>query len=136
MTFVDDYGHLPGEIAPTLATARLGGFERVVAVFQPHRYTRTAALAADFATAFDDADVVVVTDVYSAGEPPIPGISGRLVADASAAARPGAEVHYEPGREGLRARRRRPARGRATSVSPSGPATSPRSRTSGARTWR
>jgi len=104
VTFVDDYGHLPGEIAPTLATARLGGFERVVAVFQPHRYTRTAALAADFATAFDDADVVVVTDVYSAGEPPIPGISGRLVADALAAARPGAEVHYEPGREGLRAR--------------------------------
>jgi UDP-N-acetylmuramate--alanine ligase len=102
VTFVDDYGHLPGEVQPTLATARLGGYERVVAVFQPHRYTRTAALAADFAHAFDAADVVVVTDVYSAGEPPIEGVSGRLVADAVAAARPGAPVHYAPDRAGLR----------------------------------
>ncbi len=94
VTFVDDYGHLPGEVAPTLATARLAGHARVVAVFQPHRYTRTAALAADFAHAFDDADVVVVTDVYSAGEPPIPGVSGRLVADAVASARPAMPVHY------------------------------------------
>ncbi len=103
VTFVDDYGHLPGEVAPTLATARLGDFARVVAVFQPHRYTRTAALAADFAHAFDDADVVVVTDVYAAGEPTIPGISGRLVADAVAAARPPATVHYAASRDELRA---------------------------------
>jgi UDP-N-acetylmuramate--alanine ligase len=102
VTFVDDYGHLPGEIAPTLATARLGGFGRVVAVFQPHRYTRTAALAPEFAHAFDDADVVVVTDVYSAGEPPIPGVTGRLVADAVSAARPGAPVYYAPSRPELR----------------------------------
>jgi UDP-N-acetylmuramate--alanine ligase len=102
VTFVDDYGHLPGEIAPTLATARLGGFGRVVAVFQPHRYTRTAALAPDFAHAFDDADVVVVTDVYSAGEQPIPGVSGRLVADAVSAARPGAPVFYAAERPELR----------------------------------
>jgi UDP-N-acetylmuramate--alanine ligase len=102
VTFVDDYGHLPGEVAPTLATARLGDFARVVAVFQPHRFTRTAALAADFAHAFDDADVVVVTDVYPAGEPAIPGISGRLVADAVAAVRPKGTVHYAAGRDELR----------------------------------
>ncbi len=99
--FVDDYGHLPGEVAPTLATARLAGCARVVAVFQPHRYTRTAALAGDFAHAFDDADVVVVTDVYPAGEPPIPGVSGRLVADAVRAARPDRPVHYVANRADL-----------------------------------
>jgi UDP-N-acetylmuramate--alanine ligase len=99
--FVDDYGHLPGEVAATLATARLAGCARVVAVFQPHRYTRTALLAGDFAHAFDDADVVVVTDVYSAGEPPIPGVSGRLVVDALVAARPGRPVHYAADRDEL-----------------------------------
>jgi UDP-N-acetylmuramate--alanine ligase len=103
VTFVDDYGHLPSEVAATLATARNGGFGRVVAVFQPHRYTRTAALAADFAHAFDDADAVVVTDVYSAGERPVPGVSGRLVVDAIAGARPDLVVHYAPGRDELRA---------------------------------
>ena len=71
-------------------------------MFQPHRYTRTAALAGDFAHAFDDADVVVVTDVYSAGERPLPGVSGRLVADAVAGARPRTPVHYAPGRDELR----------------------------------
>ncbi len=103
VTFVDDYGHLPTEVAATLATARHGGFKRVVAVFQPHRYTRTAALCKQFAHAFDDADVVVVTDVYSAGEQPIPGVSGRLVADAVTGARPGLEVRYAPTRDELRA---------------------------------
>jgi UDP-N-acetylmuramate--alanine ligase len=102
VTFVDDYGHLPGEIAPTLAAARHGGFGRVVAVFQPHRYTRTAALADDFAHAFDDADVVVVTDIYSAGEHPIAGVSGRLVADALSDGRSGLVVHYAPERDELR----------------------------------
>jgi len=103
VTFVDDYGHLPSEVAATLAAARHGGFKRVVAVFQPHRYTRTAALSGQFAHAFDDADVVVVTDVYPAGERPIPGVSGRLVADAVSSARPGLDVHYAPTRDELRA---------------------------------
>lgn len=85
VTFVDDYAHLPSEVRATLAAARTGGWSRVVAVFQPHRYTRTARLAPSFATAFDDADVVIVTDVYGAGETPVPGVSGRLVADAVAA---------------------------------------------------
>jgi UDP-N-acetylmuramate--alanine ligase len=82
VTFVDDYAHLPFAVRAALATARTGGWARVVAVFQPHRYTRTAELADDFGTAFTEADLLVVTDVYSAGEPPIPGVSGLMVADA------------------------------------------------------
>jgi UDP-N-acetylmuramate--alanine ligase len=75
----------------------------VVAVFQPHRYSRTGALAATFDGAFDDADLVVVTDVYSAGEAPVPGVSGRLVADAVSARRPGFPVVYVSSRDELRA---------------------------------
>jgi UDP-N-acetylmuramate--alanine ligase len=84
VTFVDDYAHLPSEVRATLAAARGGGWRRIVAVFQPHRYSRTAALATSFTTAFAGADLVFVTDVYSAGEPAVPGVSGRLVADAVA----------------------------------------------------
>ena len=64
-----------------------------MAVFQPHRFTRTAALAAEFGGAFADADVLVVTDVYGAGERPVPGVSGRLVADAVAVGGPAAPCH-------------------------------------------
>ena len=78
----------PPRSAPRLAAARNGGWRRVVAVFQPHRYSRTAEVGAAFGDAFADADVVVVTDVYSAGEAPVPGVSGRLVADAVRAAPP------------------------------------------------
>jgi UDP-N-acetylmuramate--alanine ligase len=102
VTFVDDYAHLPTEVRAALATARTGGWSRVVAVFQPHRFSRTAALATEFATAFADADVLVVTDVYSAGEPPVPGVSGRLVADAVRAADPRLPVVYAPAWEQLR----------------------------------
>ncbi len=101
--FVDDYGHLPGEVTAILATARLGAPGRVVAVFQPHRFTRTAALATQFGHAFDQADVLVVTDVYGAGERPIEGVSGRLVTDAVAAANPALALHYAPTRDELRA---------------------------------
>ena len=101
VTFVDDYAHLPTEVRAALAAARNGGWARVVAVFQPHRYSRTAEVGADFAGAFDDADVVVVTDVYGAGEAPVPGVSGRLVADAVRRARPDLELHYVPGRSDL-----------------------------------
>jgi UDP-N-acetylmuramate--alanine ligase len=97
VTFVDDYAHLPTEVRAALATARSGGWARIVAVFQPHRFTRTAALAAQFGTAFSDADVLVVTDVYSAGERPVPGVSGRLVADAVAAQDVRLPVTYAPG---------------------------------------
>jgi UDP-N-acetylmuramate--alanine ligase len=88
VSFVDDYAHLPTEVRAALAAARAGGWDRVVAVFQPHRYTRTGALHAAFGDAFADADAVVITDVYSAGERPVPGVSGRLVADAVTAADP------------------------------------------------
>jgi UDP-N-acetylmuramate--alanine ligase len=104
VTFVDDYAHLPTEVRATLAAARAGGWSRVVAVFQPHRYTRTSALADSFAAAFVDADLVVVTDVYPAGERAIPGVTGRLVADAVAAADPLLPVYYAPGWDELRDR--------------------------------
>jgi UDP-N-acetylmuramate--alanine ligase len=74
----------------------------VVVVFQPHRYTRTAELASQFGGAFVDADLLVVTDVYGAGEAPIPGVSGQLVVDAVRAQDPRRQVVYAPGREELR----------------------------------
>lgn len=98
VTYVDDYAHLPGEVGPTLAAAAEGGWGRVVCVFQPHRYSRTEALWADFADAFVDAEVLVVTDVYAAGEAPRPGVSGKLVADAVGAAHPSARVEWLPER--------------------------------------
>jgi UDP-N-acetylmuramate--alanine ligase len=79
ITFVDDYAHLPTEVAAAVAAARDGGWRRVVTVFQPHRYSRTAALAADFADAFVGSDLLVLTDVYAADEAPMPGVSGELV---------------------------------------------------------
>jgi UDP-N-acetylmuramate--alanine ligase len=101
VSFVDDYGHLPGEVAVTVATALGGGWRRVVAVFQPHRYSRTAALWADFADAFVGVDVVVVTDVYPSGEAPLPGVTGALVATAVRRAHPDADVRYVPDRADL-----------------------------------
>ena len=78
---VDDYAHHPTEICATLKTARATGRKRVLAMFQPHRYSRTKALCSQFGRAFEDADRVVVTDVYPASEPPIPGISGQTIVD-------------------------------------------------------
>jgi len=94
ITFIDDYAHLPSEVATVLATLAGAGWARVVAVFQPHRYSRTSALHGVFADAFVDADVVVVTGIYPSGEAPIPGVSGRLVADAIAAAHGHTDLHY------------------------------------------
>jgi len=79
---VDDYGHHPTEIAATLATARTGGWKRVLAMFQPHRYTRTLALKNEFGKAFDLADHVFVADVYAASEKPLPGVSGATIVEA------------------------------------------------------
>ncbi|MEM1173201.1 MAG: UDP-N-acetylmuramate--L-alanine ligase [Pseudomonadota bacterium] len=81
--FVDDYGHHPTELAATIAAARAGWPERrLVLVFQPHRYSRTRDLLDDFAVALSDADVLVVLDVYAAGEAPIAGADGRAIARA------------------------------------------------------
>ncbi len=91
---VDDYGHHPTEIRATLAAARtLGG--RVLVLFQPHRYSRTALLRDEFGTAFADAERVWVLDVYAAGEPPIAGVSGRTIVE-SAAERGAVHLTYAP----------------------------------------
>ena len=78
---VDDYAHHPTEIRATLSTAKSIGRRRLVTMFQPHRFSRTKALSREFGSAFDDADRVVITDVYAASETPIPGISGRTIVD-------------------------------------------------------
>ncbi len=78
---VDDYAHHPTEIRATLATAKSAGRKRVLTMFQPHRYSRTKALRCEFGCAFDDADQVVVTDVYPASEAALDGISGQTIAD-------------------------------------------------------
>jgi UDP-N-acetylmuramate--alanine ligase len=77
---VDDYGHHPTEIKATLSAARTSG-RRVVALFQPHRYTRTRDLLDDFARSFYGADVLLVTDIYAASEDPIEGINSRVLAE-------------------------------------------------------
>jgi UDP-N-acetylmuramate--alanine ligase len=97
VTFIDDYAHLPTEVAAALAAAATGPWRRVVAVFQPHRYSRTASLWHDFAHAFRDADLLAVTDVYAAGEAPRPGVSGKLVVDAVLDADPWSLVAWLPG---------------------------------------
>jgi len=78
---VDDYGHHPAEIRATLAAARAGWDRRVVAVFQPHRYSRTQALFDEFLTAFYQADHLVVMDIYPAGEDPLPGVEAQALAE-------------------------------------------------------
>jgi UDP-N-acetylmuramate--alanine ligase len=76
---VDDYGHHPVEIMATLKAARTGWEKRVIAVFQPHRYTRTRALFKEFLTAFYDADVLLLTEIYAAGEDPIEGVGAKAL---------------------------------------------------------
>src|SRR5687767_745964 len=80
---VDDYGHHPTEIRATLVAAKLGAAgRRMVVLFQPHRYTRTQDLMDEFARSFNNADVLMVTDVYAASEQPIEGVSGQALVDA------------------------------------------------------
>ena len=94
-TFVDDYAHLPSEVAAAVAAAVDGGWRRVVTVFQPHR-SRTEALWRDFADAFVGSDLLVLTDVYAAGEDPRPGVSGKLLVDAVLDAHGRQAVAYLP----------------------------------------
>ena len=82
---VDDYGHHPAEIRATLAAAKAGFDRRVITVFQPHRYSRTQHLRDEFLTAFYQSDVLIVMDIYAAGEAPIPGVHARDLADGIAA---------------------------------------------------
>ncbi len=76
---VDDYGHHPVEIKATLRAARAGWERRIIVVFQPHRYTRTKALFGEFLTAFNEADVLILTEIYPAGEDPIEGIEAKAL---------------------------------------------------------
>jgi UDP-N-acetylmuramate--alanine ligase len=90
---IDDYGHHPTEIAAVIAAARAGIDRRVVVVFQPHRYTRTQALLTEFGAALSGADEIVLTDIYAAGEAPIPGVTVEGLASAiRASARGGVRV--------------------------------------------
>jgi UDP-N-acetylmuramate--alanine ligase len=98
VTFIDDYAHLPGEVSAALAAARIGSWRRIVCIFQPHRYSRTADLAADFADAFATADLLVMTSIYGAGEEPRPGITGKAIADAVLDADPTRQVAWLPDR--------------------------------------
>ena len=95
---VDDYAHHPTEINATLTAARDMGTHRVVCLFQPHRYTRTKLLLHEYGKAFSKADLLIVTDVYSAGEDPIPGVSGKLIAD-EVRTMTGQDVLYIPHKE-------------------------------------
>ncbi len=91
---VDDYAHHPTELRATLAAARTSTTGRIVVVVQPHRYSRTQVFGEELGRAAAAADVVVVTDVYASGESPVPGVSGRTVADAAIAA--GANAYDVP----------------------------------------
>lgn len=95
---VDDYAHHPTEVRATLAAARSADANRVWVVFQPHRYSRTEALAADFGRAFAGADRVVLMEVYSAGETPIPGVTGKTLVDQILLTDPRSRVAYLPHR--------------------------------------
>jgi len=99
---VSDYGHHPTEIRATLAAAREGFGRRLVVLFQPHRYTRTRDLFGEFLDAFDAADVLVLTDIYSAGEEPVDGLSGEVLYWALKR-RGHLEVAYVPRREDVAA---------------------------------
>jgi UDP-N-acetylmuramate--alanine ligase len=97
--FYDDYGHVPTELAVTLDVARRRARGRVIAVFQPHRYSRTQALWRELGASLVEADVVIVTDVYGAAQDPIPGVTGKLVVEGLARAGARARVVYLPHRE-------------------------------------
>ncbi|WP_395022204.1 UDP-N-acetylmuramate--L-alanine ligase [Dongia sp.] len=100
VTVIDDYGHHPVEIAAVLTAARQASRGRVIAVVQPHRYTRLHSLFDGFATCFNDADVVLVADVYSAGEPPIDGVNAEALVQGMRE-RGHRHVEYMPDPKGL-----------------------------------
>jgi UDP-N-acetylmuramate--alanine ligase len=100
-TFVDDYGHLPTEIAAVVAAARDSGdgWQRVVVAFQPNRFNRIAEMWQEYADAFVGADVTVITDIYPSGTTPIPGVTGKLIVNAVVDAHPRARVVWLPRRD-------------------------------------
>ncbi|MFV2039989.1 MAG: UDP-N-acetylmuramate--L-alanine ligase, partial [Acidimicrobiales bacterium] len=103
ITYVDDYAHLPAEVVAALEPASNGEWERVVCVFQPHRYTRTSDLWRSFGPAFERADILVITGIYPAGEAPMPGVTGKLIVDAVLDHDAKTDVSYCPHRDELHA---------------------------------
>ena len=101
VAIVDDYALLPPEVNATIVAAREAGYRRVVAVFQPFRYARTAVMWSEFADAFVGADQVVLTDVCGFHESPIPGVTGELLVHAVLDAHPATRVAYIPHRSDL-----------------------------------
>ncbi|MDP9119692.1 MAG: UDP-N-acetylmuramate--L-alanine ligase, partial [Actinomycetota bacterium] len=97
--FYDDYAHVPTELAVTIDVARARKPRRLIAVFQPHRYSRTQALWRELGASLTGADLIVVTDVYGADQAPIPGVTGELVVGGVRRTAPDREVVYVPHRE-------------------------------------
>ncbi|HEX6844187.1 MAG TPA: UDP-N-acetylmuramate--L-alanine ligase [Actinomycetota bacterium] len=97
-SFYDDYGHTPTEMEVTVATARRREPGRLIALVQPHRYTRVQALWRELGASVAGADLIIVTDVYGAAQPPIPGVTGKLVVDGVQLAAPGRRTVYLPHR--------------------------------------
>ncbi len=98
IVFVDDYAHLPSEVESTIEAACSGDWNRIFAVFQPHRYSRTESIGATFTDSFSKADLVVITDIFAGGEIPRPGVSGLIVFDAVKEKYPDLDLHYLPNR--------------------------------------
>lgn len=101
VTVVDDYAHHPTEVEATLRAAAELGYRRVWSLFQPHRYSRTQAFAQQFGESFKAANRVVLTEVYSAGEAPIPGVSGKSILDALLMCEPRKHAAYLPHRQDI-----------------------------------
>lgn len=101
ITVVDDYGHHPTEVQATLSAARQFWKGRIICVFQPHRYTRTHYLKESFSTCFRDADSVILTNIYSANEPEIPGVSGRSLYEEVKKKNKKLPIHYIPEKEDI-----------------------------------
>jgi len=101
--FIDDYAHLPTEVNAALAAAVDTRHERIVAVFQPHRFSRTQALWQDFTGCFSDADQLIITGIYSSGEAPREGVTGQLIVDAVNAGSSPPPIVYHDDRESLAA---------------------------------
>ena len=96
---IDDYAHHPTEIKATLAALKSLKFNRIIAVFQPHRYTRTKLFSGEFGKSFDLADYIIVTDIYPAGEQPLKGVSGRLIYDKIKERLPDRQIYFLPNEE-------------------------------------
>ena len=101
VTLIDDYAHLPTEVEAALNAARSLSPKRLVAAFQPHRYSRTEQLWSTFGNSFTEADVLFVTGIYASGESPRPGISSELIVKVVTEANPGADVRHVPSLEEL-----------------------------------